>query len=257
MNIHPTAIIDPQARLGEDVTVGPYAIINKEAVIGAGTEIMAHAYIDSYTTVGSGCRIFPFATLGTTPQDISFAGEKTGLVIGNNVTIREYANVSRGTARSGQTSIGDGSYLMAYAHVGHDCRVGRNVILVNNLAMGGHVVVGDEANVSGVVAIHQYVRIGTYAFIGAFSYLTKDAPPYMITQGTETLRTYGPNVIGLTRKGFSRDTISALKDAYRIIFRSKMLMKDGLEKALAGFPEVPEVKILVEFIKSSERGVVK
>jgi len=257
MNIHPTAIVSPEARLAEGVKIGPYAVINDDVTIGANTEIMAHAYIGSYTTIGAGCRIFPSACLGTIPQDVTFSGEKTTLVIGDNVTIREFANINRGTDKSGSTSIGDGCYLMAYAHVGHDCRVGRNVILVNNLAMGGHVQVGDEAQISGAVAIHQFVRIGTHAFIGAFSYLTKDAPPYMITQGTESLSLYGPNVIGLKRRGFPQETINILKEAHRILFRSKSLLKEALNEVQDKFPDVPEIKTLVDFIRSSERGVVR
>jgi len=256
MEIHPTAIVDPGADLEESVKVGPYAIINKDVIIGAGTEVMAHAHIDSNTKIGRGCKIYPSASLGTAPQDVTYMGEATGLTIGDNVTIREFVTVNRGTVKGdGMTRIGDGCYLMTYAHVGHDCQVGRNVTLVNNLAMAGHVIVEDEATISGMVAIHQHVRIGTHAYIGGASRVTKDVPPYMLGQGIDNFKLYGPNTIGLKRRGFPRETITALRESFHLIFRTNRLLAETLEDALAKFPDVEEVKRVVEFIKLSKRGV--
>ncbi|MBW1708675.1 MAG: acyl-ACP--UDP-N-acetylglucosamine O-acyltransferase [Deltaproteobacteria bacterium] len=258
MQIHPTAIVDPGAELAEDVKIGPYVIINKDVSIGAGTEIMAHAHIDSYTKIGRGCTVYPSASLGTAPQDVTYAGENTELIIGHNVTIREFVTVNRGTLKGGGvTRVGDGCYLMTYAHVGHDCQIGRNVTLVNNLAMAGHVIVEDEAILSGLVAVHQHVRIGTHAYIGGVSRVTKDVPPYMLGQGVTDFKLYGPNTIGLKRKGFPRETIAALRGAFHLVFRTNRLLAETLEDALIKFPDVPEVKNMVEFIKSSKRGVTR
>jgi len=258
MEIHPTAVVDPGAKLEEGVKIGPYVIINKDALIGAGTEIMAHAHIDSNTRIGCNCRVFPLASLGTAPQDVTYAGEKTRLTIGDEVTIREFVTVNRGTVKGGGvTRIGDGCYLMTYAHVGHDCQIGRNVTLINNLAMSGHVTVEDEATISGMVAIHQHVRIGTHAYIGGVSRVTKDVPPYLLGQGVGDFKLYGPNIIGLKRKGFPRETISALREAFHLIFRTNRLLAETLEDALARFPDVKEVKTMVEFIQSSKRGVTR
>lgn len=256
MDIHPTAVIDPSAELGEGVKVGPCAVINGEVVIGAQTEIMAHAFIDRYTRLGRGCRVFPGASVGTIPQDLKFGGEKSEVVIGDGVTIREFVTVNRGTAQEGgRTVIGDESVLMAYVHVAHDCQIGRKVILVNNLAMAGHVVIEDEVTVAGMVGIHQFVRIGTQAFIGGFSRVIQDVPPYMLGQGADEFKLHGPNTIGLRRRGFPRETITALKEAFRLIFRNHRPLQEALDEAVAQFPDVAEVKRLVEFIRNSPRGV--
>lgn len=258
MDIHPTAIIDPRAELAEDVKVGPYAVINGDAVIGKGTEVMAQAFVDSYTTIGEGCRIFPFASVGAEPQDLKFQGEKTELIVGNNVTIRESTTLHRGTADGGGvTRVGDGCLLMAYVHIAHDCQIGNDVIMANNLAMSGHVTVEDGATIGGMVGIHQFTRIGKHAFIGGFSRVSKDVPPYMLGEGAVDFKLHGPNIIGLKRKGFPQETINALKDAFRIIFRNRRPLAQVLEETRASFPDIEEVVTLVEFIRSSERGVFR
>lgn len=256
MEIHPTAVVHPKAELAQGVTIGPYAIIHEDVVIGAGTEIMAHAYIDRYARLGAGCRVFPSASVGTDPQDITFGGERTETIIGDRVVIREFVTINRGTGEgNGQTAVGDGSILMAYSHVGHDCHLGRNVVLVNNAVLAGHVSIEDEAVIGGMTGIHQFVRVGTHAFVGAFSKPVKDVPPYMLGQGVDHFKLHGPNSIGLRRKGFSRETISALKEAFRLIFRSQRVQQEALEEALAEFAEVPEVRRLAEFIRATKRGV--
>lgn len=258
MNIHPTAVVDPGAELGEDVKIGPYAIINADVVVGPGSEIMAHAFVDQYTRLGANCQVFPMASIGTAPQDVTYQGERTETVIGDHVVIREYVTVHRGTTHGrGRTTVGDHCMLMAYSHVAHDCQVGSNVILVNNALLAGHVVVEDYAQIGGMVGIHQFVRVGTYAYVGGYSRVTKDVPPYMLAQGVEDFKVYGPNSIGLRRKGFSRETISAVKEAYRLIFRTRRPIQEALEEAMAEFAEIPEVRNLVEFMQQTKRGVTR
>ncbi|MEW5723283.1 MAG: acyl-ACP--UDP-N-acetylglucosamine O-acyltransferase [Thermodesulfobacteriota bacterium] len=258
MNIHPTAIVDPKAELASGVKVGPHAVINAHAVIGEGTEIMAGAYIDSFATIGRDCRIFPMASVGTVPQDLKFKGERSELVIGDRVTIREFATLNRGTeGGGGRTTVGEDCLLMAYTHVAHDCHIGHRVIISNNLVMAGHVTIEDDAIVSGLVAIHQFTRLGTHCYIGGYSRVSKDVPPYMLGEGAVEFQLHGPNTVGLKRKGFSEQTIRALKDAYRLIFRNRRPLQEVLDETLASLGHVPEVVRLVEFIRSSERGVCR
>lgn len=256
MTIHPTAVIDPQAELADGVSVGPYAVIGPEVIIGPDTEIMTHAFIDRYTTIGARCRIFPFASVGAEPQDLKFRGEKTTVIIGDGVTIRECVTIHRGTMDGHQrTVVGDGSMLMNYVHIAHDCQIGSHVVLANNLAMAGHVTIEDHTTVGGMVAIHQFTRIGTHAFIGGFSRVSKDVPPYLLGEGAVDFILHGPNLIGLRRKGFGSETINALKDAFRLIFRNHRPLQQVLDEALALFPNIPEVLNLVEFVRASTRGV--
>jgi len=256
MNVHPTAVVDPKASLGADVTVGPYAVISQDVVLGDGCRIMAHAYLDGRTTLGRQCTVFPSASLGTAPQDVTYAGEDTELIVGDRATFREFVTVSRGTVKGGgKTVIGDDCYLMAYSHVGHDCHLGRNVIMVNNATLGGHVEVGDEATLSGLVGVHQHVRIGSYAFIGGMSRVVQDVPPYMLGVGADNFQLHAPNIVGLKRKGFDRETINVLREVFHLIFRSDRLLSETLDDAMAQYPNVKEVQHLVEFIRASKRGV--
>lgn len=258
MEIHSTAIVDPRAELAEGVKIGPYAIISRDVTIGANTEIMAHTFVHPYTSIGSGCRIFPSASIGAEPQDLKFGGEKTTLTIGDNTTIREFATLHRGTVTGGgKTVVGGNCLLMAYVHVAHDCKVGDNVIMANNLAMAGHITVEDGVFIGGMTAIHQFTRIGTHAYIGGMSRISKDVPPYMLGEGAVDFNLHGPNVIGLQRKGFSTETIAALKDAYRLICRNRRPLAQVLDEASASYPNVPEIQTLVNFFKTSERGVYR
>jgi UDP-N-acetylglucosamine acyltransferase len=258
MEIHPSAAVDSRAELGSGVKVGPFAVINSGAVIGDNTEIMPHAFVDQYTTIGANCKVFPFASVGAEPQDLKFKGEKTTLEIGDNTIIRESATLHRGTVDGGgKTVIGNNCLLMAYVHVAHDCHIGNHVIISNSLAMGGHVTIEDHASVGGMVGIHQFTRIGTYAFIGGISRVAKDVPPYMLGEGAVDFNLHGPNTIGLRRKGFSNETIRALKDAFSIVCRNRRPLQEVLQEALDRFPDVPEVKTLVDFYNSSERGVYR
>ena len=256
MKIHPTAIVDPGAELASGVVVGPYAVINSDVVIGEDAEIMAHAYIDRYTTIGARCRVFPSASVGTEPQDLKFEGERSVTVIGDDVTIREFVTINRGTKDGGlQTSVGRGSLIMAYAHVAHDCHIGENVIISNNLGTAGHVTIEDNVTISGFVGIHQFSRIGAYAFLGGFSRVSRDVPPYMLGEGAVQFKLHGPNVIGLKRRGFTDETIRALKDAFRMIFRNRRPLAEVLQETEEALGRSPEVKRLVDFIRNSERGV--
>ncbi len=260
MSIHPTAIVDPKAEIDTSVHVGPYAIIEENVRIGAGTKIEPHAYISGPTTIGENNTIGPFTTVGVAPQDLSYAGEPSELIIGANNQIREYASIHRGT-RGGimKTVIGDNNLLMAYTHVAHDCVIGNHVIMANVATLAGHVEVADKASIGGLVAIHQFCRIGTYCYIGGVSGMARDVPPYVILAGTRNrTRISGINKIGLRRNGFSSEIINDLSQAFKIIFRSpNLLMKDAIEKAKNTFPDCAEVQNLVKFFEDSKRGVVK
>jgi len=253
-HIHPSAIIDPDAELGEGVSVGPWSIIGPRVRIGDGTQIRSHVLIERDTTVGADCRIHQGAVLGTDPQDLKFRGEDTTLLVGDRTVIREYATLNRGTADLQQTTVGDDCLLMAYSHVAHDCQIGNNVVLANAVNMAGHVFIEDWAIVGGLTAIHQFVRIGAHAFVGGASRTSQDVPPYTKAAGSP-LKLYGLNSVGLDRRGFSLEVRQALKRAYRIIFQSNLPLTQALDKAAAECKELPEVRHFIAFIRSSERGV--
>jgi UDP-N-acetylglucosamine acyltransferase len=260
MSIHPTAVVDNQAELDTTVNVGPYAVIGAGVRIGADTIIEAHAVVSGPTTIGARNLIGSFAVVGGAPQDLSYKGEPTELIIGSDNQIREFASIHRGTPSGHRkTIIGDNNLLMAYTHVAHDCRIGNHVIMANVATLAGHVEVGDRASIGGLVAIHQFCRIGTFSYIGGVSGISLDVPPYVIIAGTRNrMRISGVNKVGLKRNGFSRETIKNLDTAYRIIFRTpNLLMKDAIEVARKEFPDCPEVQILVKFFEDSKRGVVK
>ena len=259
MPIHPTAIISPKAELAEDVTVGAYSIIGPDVSIGLGTEVGHHIVIEGKTTIGENNRIFPFVSLGLSPQDITYAGEETRVIIGNNNIIRENVTIHRGTSRGkGITRIGDGVFLMAYVHVAHDCQIGNGVLMANAATLGGHVEVGEYAVVGGIVAVHQFVRVGEYCCIGGFSAVRMDIPPYMLATGAVGAKLYGPNLIGLRRHGFSAKSILAIKKFYKIFFRSRLKLKEAIQKAREELEPLPEVEKLIEFVSfSSKRGLCR
>jgi len=259
-NIHPTAVIDKEAELDSGVSVGPYAVIEKDVRIGADSRVMAHAVVSGPTTIGERNLIGSFATIGGDPQDMSYNGEPTELIIGNDNQIREYASVHRGTPHGpGKTHIGNNNLLMAYTHVAHDCKLGDHIIMANVATLAGHVEVGSKASIGGLVAVHQFCRIGCFSYIGGVSGISLDVPPYVIIAGTRNrTRISGINKIGLKRNGFSRETISKLENAFRVIFRSpNLLIKDALELAKEEITDCPEVDCLVKFFEDSKRGVVK
>jgi UDP-N-acetylglucosamine acyltransferase len=254
--IHATAVVDPGAEIDSDVEIGPFSIIASDVRIHAGTVIGPHVTIDQYTTIGEDCKVFQYASVGAIPQDLKFAGEKSSLKIGRGTTIREFATVHRGTDfGGGVTEVGEENFLMAYTHVAHDCRTGRRVILANAASLAGHIRVDDCAILGAFVAVHQFARIGTHAFIGAVSGVSKDIPPYVLASGTPRAKLHGLNLVGLKRYGFGEEKIRPLKRAYRILFRLGLTLNEGIERVRAEVEQIPEVQNLIEFIKTSERGI--
>jgi UDP-N-acetylglucosamine acyltransferase len=255
--IHPSAIIDPHARIGENVTIGPYSVINQHVTIGDNTIIGPHAVIDSYTDIGPDCHIFQFAAIGAAPQALKYEGEETRVTIGRGTVVREFATIHRGTVEGGGvTRVGEENFLMAYIHIAHDCQTGRRVVMSNNATLAGHIVIGDYATIGGLVAIHQFVRIGNHAFIGGKSAVVKDVPPYVMAVG-DRARLRGLNTVGLKRRAFSPETVSLLKKVYRILFRFGLTLNEALERVRAEVEPIPEVTYMIDFIKSSQRGITR
>ena len=260
MAIHASAVVDPQAVLHETVEIGPYVVVDGPVVIDAGSTVGAHSVISGHTRIGRGNSIGSFASIGGPPQDIHYQGEPTELIIGDNNQIREYVSIHRGTvAGNGKTVIGNENMIMAYSHIAHDCTIGNGVIMANVATLAGHVSLGDHVNLGGLVAIHQFCRVGEQTYIGGMSGISLDVPPYVILEGTRNrMRIAGINKVGLRRNGMDRETIARLDQAFKIIFRTPdLLLKDALEKTLQEIPDCPEVRNLVEFFRSSRRGVVK
>ncbi len=255
--IHPTAIIDAKAEIDSDVEIGAFTIVKKDVQIGKGTVIGSHVSIDPFVTIGEDCRIFQYASVGAMPQDLKFKGEETYLKIGRGTVIREFATINRGTeGGGGVTVVGEENFLMAYTHVAHDCKTGKRVILANNATLAGHVTIGDYATVGGLVAIHQFVRIGDYAYIGGKSAVVKDVPPFVIAAG-DRAKLGGLNIVGLKRSGATRETLSSLKKAYRIVFRIGLTLNEAVERLKAEVEPLPEVANFIEFIQSSSRGITR
>ena len=256
MQIHPSAIISPKAKLDSGVLVGPYSTISDNVSIGADTKIGAHCVIEGNTTIGKSCEIFTGAVVGSRPQDIKFKGEKVFLEIGNNNIIREYCTLNPGTGEGAKTIIGDNNLLMAYSHVAHDCKVGNGCVLANNSTLAGHVTIEDQAVIGGIVAIHQFVRIGMLAIIGGCSKVVQDIPPFSTCDG-HPARVYGLNLIGLRRKGISHESIKQLDQAFKLIFNSGLSVKHALEKVEKELEKSEEITYLINFAKSSERGLTR
>lgn len=253
--IHPSAIVDSGAQLGENVKIGPFCVVEENTVIGDGCMLDSHVQIKSHTTMGAGNVVHTGVVLGGPPQHLAFKNEDTTVEIGDNNIFREYMTVHRGTVQGrGRTVIGNNCMLMAYVHIAHDCALSDHVIMANAASLAGHVDVGHHVTIGGMSGIHQFVRIGDYAFLGAMSGFAKDLPPYMLATGVRGML-HGPNSIGLKRQGFDSKTCMAIKKAYRIIFRSGLTREESLEMAEKEFPNVPEVGNLIEFIRSSERGI--
>jgi len=253
-DIHPTAIVHPDAALYPDAEIGPYAIIEADATIGTGTVIGAHAVIGSGTRLGEEVQVFPHAVIGMAPQDLKYGGEKTTLEVGDHTVIREFVSMSRGTIAHGVTKVGSHCLFMAYSHVAHDCIIGDHCILANSATLAGHVTIEDWVNIGGLVPIHQFVKIGCHSMVGGGWRVSKDVPPYTTVAG-DPLKPIDINKIGLSRRGFSKETIDALKRAYRILFRSQKNMTEALEELDSLGDLGPEVAHLKDFIRTSERGV--
>ena len=257
MNIHPTAIVHPRAKIAEGVEIGAYSVVGEHVSVGKDTRIASHVLVEGWTTIGERNQIFSFSSVGTPPQDIGYKNEETYLIIGNDNVIRESATVHRATTKEDRvTVIGNNNFLMAYSHVAHDCKLGNHIIMANSVGLGGHITVGDYAILGGIVAVHQFVRIGAYAIIGGQSAVPQDIPPYVSASGNRA-KLYGLNLVGLKRRGFSDQSIANLKKAYRIIFRSGLILEEALAKVKAELGDSPEAMHLMEFMKNSKRGITR
>ena len=255
--IHPTAIVDPKAEIDANVEIGPFCIVRAGVEIKKGSKLLSNVVVEGNTAIGENCTVYPFTSIGLAPQDLKYRGEDTRLVIGSGTIIREYASIHRASVGGdGATTIGENTFLMAYVHVAHDCVIGSNVIMTNAATLAGHVIVEDFAYIGGLVAVHQFTRIGRYAMVGGFSGIGQDIPPYMIASGARA-KLFGPNTIGLQRRGFSEKTINDIKKAYKILFREKRTLKDALKKVQEEYPSSPEIKHLVEFIEKNKRGICR
>lgn len=255
--IHPQAIVDPAARLGEGVVVGPWSLIGPEVEIGPGTAVESHVVIRGPTRIGAGNHIYQFSSIGEATPDIKYRGEPTRLVIGDNNVIRENVTVHRGTVQDrGETSIGDDNLIMAYVHVGHDCVIGNHTVLVNNCALAGHVKIGDWAILSGYTLVHQFCQIGAHAFSGMGSAIGKDVPAYITVSGSPA-QAKTINLEGLRRRGFSSDAIGQLRRAFKILYRQGLTLDLALQRLESMFHKTSEVQVLIDSIRASERGIVR
>ena len=254
--IHKTAVIHKKAKLSKNVEVGPYAIIDEFVSIGAGTKVGAHCVITGHTTIGKECEIFSSAVVGSHPQDLKFKGEKSYLEIGDHNIIREFCTMNPGTGEGGITKIGSHNLFMAYVHVAHDCVVGNHNIIANCGTLAGHVVVQDYILVSGLVAVHQFVRIGKLSIVGGCSKVVQDIPPFATADG-HPARVYGLNLVGLRRNNVPRQTIKELNQAFKVLFDSGIAMKKAIEILAAEKKLCEETAYLIDFIKNSSRGVIR
>lgn len=254
--IHPTAIVDKGAELADGVEIGPYCVVSGKAKIGKETRLAHHVSVDGRTEIGENCTVHPFASIGGPPQDISYRGEDTACVIGNRNTIREYVTINRGSTKAEWvTKVGNSCFIMAYSHIGHDCIVGNNVIMANAATLGGHVQMGDFVNISGPSAVHQFCRVGESAMISGLTGVPNDIPPFVTASGNRA-KLFGLNVIGLERRGFTKENITVLKKAYRYLFRSALSLEAALEKIEQEL-EGEHVQKLVDFVRSSKRGICR
>jgi len=257
MSVHSTAIVAPGARLHSTVEVGPYAVIGPQVEIGAGTAVGPHAVIEGRTRIGERNRVFQFASVGAQPQDLKYAGEDSALEIGNENLIREFTTLHKGTAGGGGvTRIGDRNLFMAYSHVAHDCQVGSGCVLANGATLGGHVEVGDHAILGGLAAVHQFTRIGRHAFLAGGTMVVMDIPPFCMAQG-DRAELVGVNSIGLARHGYTEEQITRVKEAYRILFRSKLPLEEAVERIRTELGNPTELQVLLGFVTTSQRGLTR
>jgi UDP-N-acetylglucosamine acyltransferase len=255
--IDPRAVIDPEAELAADVSVGPFAVIGANVTVGARTRIGAHAVINGPTRIGEDNNIFQFVSLGEAPQDKKYGGEPTWLEIGNRNTIREFVTVNRGTVQdAGVTRIGDDNWIMAYVHIAHDCQLGNHTILANNASLAGHVKIEDYAILGGFTLIHQFCSIGAHALTAFGSGISMDVPPY-VTVGGSPAHAHGLNMEGLRRRGFSEPARRSLKQAYKILYRENLSLQDAITRLRTLAAECPEVELLVRFLERQTRGIVR
>jgi UDP-N-acetylglucosamine acyltransferase len=258
MPIHHTAIVDPKATIPPSCLIGPYCVIGPQVELGEGCHLVSHVTMEGPTRIGSGNTFFPFCSIGLAPQDISYRGEPTRLEIGDHNTIREFVTINRGTVKGGGlTMIGDHNLIMAYTHIAHDCQIGSHIIMANAATLGGHVTVEDWATVGALCPVHHFVRIGTHAFIGGGTTITRDVLPFSKTSAERGTHAYGLNAVGLERRGFTKERIRKIHHAYRVLLASKLNTSQAMEKLKSESDLGEDVAMLIRFIESSERGVIK
>lgn len=256
-NIHPTAVVNSEAQIGNGCYIGPYSIVGAEVELHDDVRLESHCVIDGRTTVGEGTRVFPFTSIGLPPQDLKYQGEASETRIGRRNQIREFVTIHRGTAGGGMlTQTGDDCLLMAQVHIAHDCIIGNGVIMANAATLAGHVIIENNANVGAYSGVHQFCRVGQEAYVGGYSVVVKDALPFALTVGNHA-RCYGLNTTGMKRRGYSREVIKALHRTFHLLLSSKLNTSQALEKVKEELPDVPEVETLVRFIETSRRGVIK
>ncbi len=256
-NIHPTAVVDPRAKLAAGVTVGPYTVVDGDVEIGEGTTIGAHNVVTGHTRIGRDNRIFHFCSIGEANQDKKYRGEPTRLEIGDRNTIREFATLNRGTVQdAGATRIGSDNWIMAYCHIAHDCQVGSNTVFANQTTLGGHVHIGDHAVLGGHSAFHQFVKVGAHVMVGGGSIVLQDITPYVMVGGNP-IATHGINAEGLKRRGFTPESIAALKRAYKTLFKSGLTLAEARAELERQAAEAPEVRMLLDFLAGSTRGILR
>jgi UDP-N-acetylglucosamine acyltransferase len=258
VHIHPQAIVSPEAKLGADVRIGAYAVVGAEVELGDACELHEHAVVRGPSKFDSGNIFHSFCVVGGDPQDYTFRGERVELIAGGQNIFREYVTISRGTSKGrGVTRIGDRNFFLAYSHVGHDCQIGSDTLFVNGATLAGHVTVEDFVTLGAFSPVHQFCRLGRYAYIGASTVITQDVPPFSLIVTERETRCFGPNTIGLERKGFSPERIRALQKAFRVLTRSKKNTSQALDQMRASMAGSEDVKELVEFVEKAERGIVK
>lgn len=254
--VHATAVVDRAAVLEDGVSVGPYCVVGPQVHLGAGTRLMSHVVLDGRTTLGRGCTVFPFASIGTQTQDLKFRGAATFVEIGDETTLREYVTVNSGTNEGEVTRVGSRCHIMAYCHVAHACRVGDGVIMANAATLAGEVVVEDQVVLGGMAGVHQFVRIGRLAIVGGCSKLTQDCPPFLMVDGNPA-HVSGINRVGLERRGISEEAQQGLRKAHRILYRENLTVAEALDKIQRELLVGPEVEHFVNFVRSSQRGIVR
>ncbi len=258
MNIHPTAIVDPSAKIPESCKIGPYCVVGAEVEMGKDCELVSHVVLDGPTRLGSNNKIYPFAVVGMDPQDVSFAGEVTWLEMGDDNVIREYVTINRGTAKGGGvTRVGSHVLIMAYTHIGHDCFIGDHSMLINAATLAGHVTVEEWAVVGALCPVHQFVRIGAHSYVGGGTTVTQDVLPYSMTSAERDTHAYMLNKVGLQRRGFSPERIAKLHHAFKVLLASKLNTSQALEKLRSEIEPGEDVELLLRFIESSQRGIIK
>jgi len=259
VKINPTAVVSEKALIGVDVEIGAYSIIGDDVILGDNTVVMHHAGIDRGTTIGKNCTVFPFCSIGSDPQDITFKGEPTFVEIGDNNRIREFTTINRGTVKGGGcTRIGSNNYLMAYTHIAHDCQVGNNTTFINGATLAGHVEVEDFAVIGAFSSVRQFVRIGRNAYIGGYTIVLQDVLPFAkVAQARDAYDFFGPNSIGMVRNGISREFIGHVKEIFDVLYRRDLNTTQAVEKLKKEYPDMEEANIIIDFIAKTKTGLLK